>query len=61
MKNRENREKIEKLGVAMTLLGLVMMMMAFSFSSREIMVVIGSLGFISSVVGVFMGISSRKN
>lgn len=57
----KNREKIEKLGVAMTLLGLVMMMMAFSFSSREIMVVIGSLGFISSVVGVFMGISSRKN
>lgn len=57
----KNRKKFEKLGVAMTLLGLVMMMMAFSFSSREIMVVIGSLGFISSVVGVFMGISSRKN
>ena len=57
----KNREKIEKLGVAMTLLGLVMMMMAFSFLSREIMAVIGSLGFISSVVGVFMGISSRKN
>ena len=57
----KNRKKFEKLGVAMTLRGLVMMMMAFSFSSREIMVVIGSLGFISSVVGVFMGISSRKN
>ena len=57
----KNRKKFEKLGVAMTLLGLVMMIMAFSFSSREIMVVIGSLGFISSVVGVFMGISSRKN
>ena len=57
----KNRKKFEKLGVAMTLLGLVMMMMAFSFSSREIMVVIGSLGFISSVVGGFMGISSRKN
>lgn len=57
----KNRKKFEKLGVAMTLLGLVMMMMAFSFSSREIMAVIGSLGFISSVVGVFMGISSRKN
>ena len=46
----KNREKIEKLGVAMTLLGLVMMMMAFSFLSREIMAVIGSLGFISSVL-----------
>lgn len=57
----KKREKFEKLGVAMTLLGLVMMMMAFSFSSREIMAVIGSLGFISSLIGVFMGISSRKN
>lgn len=54
-------KNLEKLGVAMTLLGLVMMMMAFSFSSREIMAVIGSLGFISSLIGVFMGISSRKN
>ena len=54
------KENHEKLGIAITFLGLVMMMTAFAFPSREVMAIIGSIGFICGVVGIFIGISSRR-
>ena len=54
------KKNLEKLGIAITFLGLVMMMASFAFPSREVMAVIGSVGFICGVVGIFIGISSRR-
>ena len=55
------KENLEKLGVTIALLGLLMMMAAFAFPSREIMAIVGSIGFICGIVGVFLGVSSRNN
>ncbi len=54
-------KNLEKLGVAMALLGLLMTMAAFSFPDREVMAFVGCIGFILGVIGVFLGVSSRKH
>lgn len=54
------KENLEKLGIAIALLGLVMMMVAFAFPSREIMAIVGSIGFICGIIGIFLGVSARR-
>lgn len=56
-----NKEKIEKMGVAISILGLLIMMAAFSFSDKTVMAVVGCLGLICSVFGLFVGISSKRD
>lgn len=54
-------KNLEKLGVAMALLGLLMTMAAFAFPDREVMAFVGCIGFILGVIGIFLGVSSRKH